>query len=258
MQATERTRVGLAPAWPTLAGVHLVVLAVLLGAWWRGTDGAPARRSPLETQVLALEAADGQAVHEALVSQRARARALLAEDEGRTRSYLSLTAAAAGMQLARVHFAAEPVAADRVTQPVAAWLELRGAVYDLPVFLDALHRQTALVRVDGLTGVVRPGGQAELRVLLRYHRPALPDREALGDRVARNAPTAAAAEREVLLQAAELQAWRAFAGTAAARDRIASSHRQRLLQELPALLVSAGAEGGRVTWSAAADAAPPP
>lgn len=257
MEATERTGLARAPAWPTLLGVHLVVLAVLAGAWWRGGAGASTRPSPTQAQVLAIPPAQATVVAKALASQQRSARALVAGDERRVRSFLSLTAAAAGMQLLDARFEARASAPGGVAQPVVAWLDLSGDAFDLPVFLDGLHRQAALVRVDGVVCAVRPGGQARARVLLRFHRPVLPDAAALGDRVDRTAPTASDAARAALLAAGELAAWRAFAATEPARAELAARHRSRLQQELAPALVAAWRDGGPVRWSPG-DAAPSP
>lgn len=256
MEVTERTRVGPAPAWPTLMGVHLVVLAVLVGAWWRGSDGTTVRRGPTEARIHELAPGAGQAVEQAVAQARRTARALPAGDERRVKSFLSLTAAASGLELTEARFEAErPVTAGAL--PIAAWLELRGDAYDLPVFLDGLHRQASLVRVDGVVCRIAPGGQADARVLLRFHRPVLPDATALGDRVDRTAPTAPPSSRAALLAAGELAAWRAFAATEPARAALAASHRARLQRELPAALVAAWSGGGTVTWApGSADAAP--
>lgn len=249
MQAGERTTAAPAPAWPSLVGIQLVLAALLAGAWWLSGGGPAVEQTPLEAQVMGLEAAPArQALDAALVEARRTGRGLLPADETRTRSYLSLAASAARLRLTGVDFQAE-AAGPGPAQVVVARVGVAGDALDLPVFLDGLHRQSALARVDGVAAWVQPGGQAQAWVILRFHRPVLPDAAALQGRVERTVPSAREETRDLLAEAGTVAAWRAFAAEVEGRAQASDTHRQRLLRELPAGLVGAWRHGGRLTWT---------
>ncbi len=263
MQARDSMLPAALPAWPTLLGIQLVLAAVLVGAWWRVGAGPRIERTPLEAQVLALDPDQArQAVDAALRSEQRAARALMPDQESRTKSFLSLTAAAAGLELVRSSWSAQ--AEPDLPGVIAADLrvEVRGDGYGLPAFLDGLHRHSATVRVRAVAVSVEPGGRVQALVDLRYHRPTPPQPDLVADRVARTVPAATPASRQLLADAGEAARWRAFASHAALRSAAGEDARARLARELPAGLVATRLAGGTVSWSPAAglqvDARPQP
>jgi len=249
-----------APAWPTLIGVQLVVVAVLVGAGWRAGVASEVRHTPLETQVLDLDpAAAAPAVDAALARQQRRARALLPTDESRTKSFLSLMASAAGLDLLRSEWTVAPDAAWPGVLDADLRVELTGDAFDLPSFLDGLHRQSAAVRVRAVAVSVAPGGAARAAAVLRYHRPVDGDAELeVARQVARTVPAATDPAQDLLARAADLARWRHFAEHSDARAAASELTRQRLARELPAALVAVRTSGGEVHWSAGAGAVATP
>jgi len=255
MQAHDGTLRIAAPAWPSLLGLQLVLAALLVGAWWHADEAAGLVQTPVEAQVLDLDAsATAPSVDAALSRARRSARALTEADQSGASSFLALTASAADLQVVglQIHAASPAQAAVPGTAtPVDVELRLRGDAFDLPVFLDGLHLQAPTVRVRALAAAVAPGGATEARISLQAWRPVLPAADELLARVQRTVPAAGPETRTVLARAGQLRAWRAFAAGTPARAVAAEQVRARLLRELPAGLVAARASGGRVSWSPA-------
>lgn len=256
MQSTDGSIPRARPAWPWLLGCQLVVAAALLLAW-RAT-ASPAKHDrgsqdpdASDERILALEPAlAARDLDAALVINRRAGRALLAQDESRTASFLSLTASAAGLISSGVDFSEVGTDLPAVSA-VDVQVELLGDAYDLPVFLDGLHRQSAIGRVAGVAAVIEPGGAARAWVVVRYHRPNLPDLDQLAQRATRAVPDASPQAQALLGKAALLAAWRDFAAHAQARADAAEAVRTRLGRELAPGLVQLRIVGGSLTWSPA-------
>ncbi|NOY26876.1 MAG: hypothetical protein GXP62_13475 [Oligoflexia bacterium] len=234
-------------AWPILSAINLAIAATLFCVWlwtdWSGGAGKALfdRASSLDMA----QAADALAAAED--DGRRAARALMPEDQGRTASFLSLTASAAGLQTTAVDFS---VAAEGLPccDAVDASIDLQGDIFDLPIFLDGLHRQAALGQVMGLAALVEPGGTARARVVVRYLRPHLPDPADIARRSVATAPDSAWSS--LWLRAATVAAWRDAAQVAEARSAVVTQTQRRLLHELPAGLAGLRLSGGSLRWTA--------
>lgn len=249
MRVQEQSMSGALPAWPTLVGLQLVLAALLAGASWRLSGPLEVAHTPLETRALTVDLEPAaRAIAEARASSRREGRALLATEQNRATTFLALTAAAADLEDRGIQWSA-PVPATPGAEAVGVRVAMAGDVFDLPVFLDGLHRQSATVRVRALAVSVAPGGACEAWIELLYHRATEPDAGEIEALVARALPASDAALRALLVQAGGLAGDRAFAQDVQARATAAAEVRARLQRELPAALVAAREHGGRVSWS---------
>ncbi|MCB9779084.1 MAG: hypothetical protein H6742_11015 [Alphaproteobacteria bacterium] len=242
-----------APAWPTLLGIQLVVIATLSGAWWRTSQGpSVAARTPLEEGLMTLPVAElSPAVSDSLERTRRSARALAAGEEPAVERFLGLSAGAADLVLAGVEWR-EPVAVPDAPDVLAVDCELRvvGDAYALPVFIDLLFRQSALPQLRAVVAGVRPGGAMDARLVLRFHRPAAVAGDPASDRVERLVPAADPGVGPLMDDARELSRWRRQAAHRPALEDASRALRDRAARQLPGALVSLWDRGGTVRWSA--------
>ncbi len=126
-------------------------------------------------------------------------------------------------------------------------LSLAGDPYNLPIFLDGLHRQRALNHVVSLEG--RGGLIGQFQVRVRYYRPAAPDTGWVAPRLAAEEPEHAAAAA-LLEQAAWLSVWRRFQWEERGLVERAGRIRARVSRELAAPLITVRAGGGSLYWDA--------
>lgn len=233
------------PAWPTLVGIQLVTVGALLGVFYGFQPRAP-EPPPIEEQLVALDLPASQAALEAALVEVPRSRALPLGRETRARSFLSLAAQAAALELVGLGLAVAPAA--RGLSHVDATVEVRGDLYDLPVFVDGLHRQSALVLVEGLAVDSDGGGPMTARLIVRYLRPDAGDGAWIEERLQTAAPGADRAA-PVLQQAASLLAWRQFEGQLPALEVERDRRWTDLTEALPAGLIGLRERGGRLRWS---------
>lgn len=204
--------------------------------------------------------AAGQRLEEALASQdsakaveanigrlKRESRALMPEDERQATRFLAWSATASGFRVEHLELRAGEALAE--IQPVEARLDLIGGVYDLPLILESLSMQAALLQLDALVVEVEKGGACTVALAGRYHRPVLPSAELSSQRAATLAPRGSPPALELLSQAAILSAWRGFASSVKPRRELSSQRFAELGRTLPAALVSASREGGRITWA---------
>lgn len=217
----------------------LIVLSMLL--LWAGLRARPGGSS---LSGLRASPQDDEARLDAEIAAiRQRARPLMPADERLARGHLSWSAATAGLSLQRLELSPG-------TDPgqVRARLELRGPAFHLPVLLEGIESQAALAAVEALLLDATRGGEAEIHLVLAYRRPRLPDEPDASARAAQLARRPGAPPASLLLQAARLSAWRAFERDQARRRTLAHARAERLQAELPALLVRAWKEGGRILY----------
>lgn len=225
--------------------VGLLVLALAYTEW--------RPRPSVETR-LAGPSDDGTSAQDLTASlerlQR-EARPLMAKDERQATRFLAWTATASGFRVERLKLEAGSVGATE--QAVDVGLHLRGQVYDLPLVLESLSSQAALLQLDALVIDVEKGGACTVALSGRYHRPLLPDPDRALQRVRELVPEADAATHELLVQATRHSAWRAFAAQAKARSAASAASFSELTTVLPPAIVQAAREGGRVTWARGAE-----
>ncbi|MDP6934567.1 MAG: hypothetical protein QGG40_16710 [Myxococcota bacterium] len=234
------------PAWPVLAAVQVVALATLGGIWW-GLESRPiAPPAPLEQRLLDMDVPHALMAIEAELEEARNPMALRREEQGRVASFLSLAAQSAGLSASQVRF--EPATEESGLQWTEAVVDFHGDVFDLPIFLDSIHRQRAVGVVQWLDLEVVAGGQAKGTVRKRYSRPAPVEGGWISERLeeAASGVHRSAAPLELAL---ELRSWRVFNQGERKMNRESKRARARVERELPHLLVQLRESGGRLTWS---------
>ena len=238
------------PAWPTLLGVQGLILAALGLMVVGSSTPRDIGVSALEKRLLALDIPRATAAIDGAVESSVSLTALKDSDVLRVTSFLALAGSAAGLHIddIRIESVEDPTSPVGV-EVVEALIDVTGDLYDLPIFVDGAHRQRAVGSLQSLSFDVKPGGHAEGRVRFRYHRPLFSDTDWIAPHLAVAAPGAAAAT-DVLISAAELQAWRGYNETNKERRDQAMLSRARAARELPPNLVDLRATGGRFVWDA--------
>lgn len=238
------------PAWPTLLGVQALVLGSLL---WMAIGSSPnheIRISELEQRLIALDLPRASAAVQGALAEETNPTALRDEDVLRVTSFLALAGSGAGLIVDDIQIEAVPGAqSDSAVEVVEAIIDVRGDLYDLPIFVDGAHRQRAVGALQSLSFDVKPGGASQGRVRFRYYRPNFADTDWIGPRLALAAPGTSAAT-EVLTAASNLRSWRAFNEKSKERNGHAITARARAARELPPNLVDLRTSGGRFVWDA--------
>jgi hypothetical protein len=238
------------PAWPMLLGVQALILAALGLMVFGSNTPRDIGVSALEKRLLALDIPRATAAIDGAVASAVNPTALKDSDVLRVTSFLALAGSAAGLHVddIRIEVVEDPTAPAEV-EVVEALIDVTGDLYDLPIFVDGAHRQRAVGSLQALAFDVKAGGSTQGSVRFRYHRPVFSDTDWIAPHLAVAAPGAAAAT-DVLISAAELQAWRGFNETNQERRDRANSSRARVARELPPNLVDLRATGGRFIWDA--------
>ncbi len=233
------------PAWPTLLGLQLVVVGALVGVQLRIEPSGP-EPAPLEEQLIALDLPASEAALSSALESVAESRALPLGSERRAQSFLSLAAHGAELDVVGVDLVVAPPS--QGLSHVDATVEVRGDLYDLPVFVDGLHHQTAIVLVEGLAVEGAAGGEMTARLIVRYLRPDAGNTDWIDARLVNGAPGADSAG-PVLSQAATLLAWRQFEARLPSYEVERDTRWESLMRELPAALIGLREQGGNIRWS---------
>ncbi len=238
------------PAWPTLLGIQALVI---LSLGWMFSSSYTERTvevSDLERRLLALDIpAATVAVDYALNDVKTDA-ALTDADVLRVTSFLALAGQASGLKVEDIRIEAlDETPQHQGVQVVEAIIDIKGDLYDLPIFVDGAHRQRAVGALQSLAFDVDPGGAAKGQVRFRYHRPAFQDISWIAPHLMLSAPGAASAAG-VLEKASSLTSWKAYNLSEEQRNRRAMVSRARAARELPPNLVTLRQTGGRFVWDA--------
>jgi hypothetical protein len=248
-QATSEIRTG-RPALPTLVGVQGLVVAVLVLMFIGATADPEVEVTDIERRLLAVDVPRARgAITSALEAERSDT-ALEDADVLRVTSFLALAGQAAGLTVDDISI--EPVfeaGAPESVEVVEAVIDVSGDLYDLPIFVDGAHRQRAMGALQFLAFDVAPGGATKGRIHFRYHRPMFWRTDWIGPRLALAAPGVSSAT-PLLIDAADLIAWRDFNASDDQRTRRAIGARSRAARELPPNLVELRKTGGRFVWDA--------
>ena len=232
-------------------GVQALIVGTL--AWMALSTTTPSEPAitDLEQRLLALDIPTATAAVERSLSEVENPTALRDTDVLRVTSFLALAGSGAGLLVEDIQIEVVPGAhrVDAGVEVVEAIIDIRGDLYDLPIFVDGAHRQRAVGALQSLAFDVQPGGEAHGRVRFRYYRPSFQDTAWIGAWLATSTAGAAAAT-DVLVSASELQSWRAFNERGQERHRHAMTARARAARELPPDLVDLRSTGGRFVWDA--------
>ncbi len=163
------------PGLLLLAVSLLLLLGVALA--WLAWPAEPAEQ-PAGAGGVAQRVAGIDVVHAAdVLSVRAQRRAarldaaLMPGQEENLAQLLRMQAEAAQVSLDSIRFT--PLPRSGLLQPVGMELSLRGAYYDLPIFVDGLFRQRWVVEITRITFEAQQPMAAQVvsRVEARFHRP---------------------------------------------------------------------------------------
>jgi hypothetical protein len=233
-----------------LLGVHAVVMLALGVTVWRNIDHNAVDIPPIEKRLLALDIPKAEAAVDYALDKAENKTAFTKSDVVGVTSFLALSAQGSGLRVDNISI--ETLAAPHGSvgvDVVEAVIDLSGDLYDLPIFVDGVHRQRALGSLQSLAFDVKSGGAARGQVRIRYHRPVMPDTSWIGARLSLAAPGAATAT-PVLEKASTLASWKRFNASDAGRVEHAMSARARAARELPPNLVTLRQTGGRFVWDA--------
>lgn len=236
-------------AWQPVVGVQGLVVLALIVVGWRGLSHSSPSLPPIEGRLQAMDVPESLAAVNWAIERVPMDGALLEADVLRVTSFLALTGHGAGLDVEDIHISKKPQSDIVGADTLEAVVDVEGHVFDLPIFLDGLHRQRVVGRLQSLAFEVQPGGAMRGQVRVHYHRPLLPDTEWIRERLAVAAPGADAAT-PVLERAALLARWRVFEQTGVARVENAIQARTRVARELPANLITLRQLGGRFVWDA--------
>jgi hypothetical protein len=238
------------PAWPMLLGVQGLILSALALMVLGSSTPRDIGVSALEQRLLALDIPRATAAIDGAVASAVNPTALKDSDVLRVTSFLALAGSAAGLHVDDIRIeSVEDATAPAGVEVIEALIDVTGDLYDLPIFVDGAHRQRAVGTLQSLAFDVKPGGSTQGSVRFRYHRPVFSNTDWIGPHLAVAAPGAAAAT-DVLISAAELQAWRGFNETNKERRGRATSSRSRAARDLPPNFVALRTTGGRFIWHA--------
>lgn len=233
------------PAWPVLVAVHATLALAFLGALvLRGGVSLPRRAPPVERQLAALDLPAAQVALDAQLAAAPRAAAL--PEKLDAEGVFGAVAQRAGLSLQAVEVVeTEPSVA---VQPVLVLLTVRGHPVDLPVLLGRLTHGPLDAQLHAVTAEMT-GSELTARVEVAFSRPPPVPEHHLRD-LMRESSAAAAAAEPILVKAAELASWRAYAAalTQAAPER--ARGREQAAVALTPALVALRASGGRLVWAA--------
>ena len=164
--------------------------------------------------------------------------ALMPGEEENLAQLLRLQAESSDVALGTLRF--EPLAPDGVLRTVGLELEVEGAYYDLPIFVDGLFRQRHAVEIHRLTieaagpHAVRVIGRIEARLFRPVQVPEEPMRATL-DGVELDASERAFAAT-ALTTAAQLEAYERFIDQQAALVARSQANRRLVMRTIPRLV----------------------
>ena len=239
MASSRSARAGVTPLlW--LGGALCLLLGLAAALLLRDPTPPPEPELSLQERVEALDvvqAAD-------LMSQRldqarsALTPALMPGEEENLAQLLRMQAEAADVELGPVRFETE--GREGLLESVGLELELTGAYYDLPIFVDGLFRQRHVVEIHRLTiesagpGAVRVIGRVEARLFRPVDVPEAPIRESV------DAVDLSASERgfaaNALAAAAQLQAYERFLELQPALLERKQANRRLVMRTIPRLV----------------------
>ena len=246
---TSLARTQRVAAWPTLVGVQGLVVLALAVVGWRAVSRPAPTLPPIEGRLQAMDVPRSLAAVNWAIEQAESDAALMEDDVLRVTSFLALTADGAGLDVDDIRVTRKTQTDMVGLDTVEAAIELEGHVFDLPIFLEGVHRQRVVGRLQSLAFDVEPGGKMRGQARIHYHRPRVDDTTWVGERLAVAAPGSDAAV-PVLERAAVLAGWKAFAHATVVRNEQSMQARTRAARELPANLITLRKFGGRFVWDA--------
>jgi hypothetical protein len=239
MALPRSARAGVIPLlW--LGGALCLLLGVAAALLLRGPAPPPVPERSLQERV---EAIDVVQAADLMADQLDRARAaltpaLMPGEEETLAQLLRMQAEAADVELGPVRF--ETLGRDDLLESVGLELELTGAYYDLPIFVDGLFRQRHVVEVHRLTiesagpGAVRVVGRVEARLFRPVAVSEAPIRESV------DAVDLSASERgfaaNALAAAAQLEAYEHFLELQPALLERKQANRRLVMRTIPRLV----------------------
>jgi len=172
--------------------------------------------------------------------------AMRPEDEIRVTSFLHLLARASDLNLLDAKF----YPGDNLdgVQPINVRLTMDGSPYNLPIFLDGLHRQRTVPWIRYLKVRKDADGIVQMEMDLRYHRPATVDLSWIADQLQEEGSESEALTG-VMTQAHEVLVWRHFLSQEKRLVERALADRRQAVVDMSALLISLKQHGGVLTWS---------
>ena len=227
---------------PSDALLALQAVALLALGAAAAVLGWPARTAPDPDTATRLEAVDVARAADVLSAQvdlrlRDLGAALLPGEEDALVGFLRLQAEAADLVLGPVRFTGLP--REGLVQPVEMVLDLEGACYDVPLFVDGLYRQSRVVEVHSAS-LEAPGPRAarvRTRLEAWFWRPYVPDPGGLGPLLAGAADASARSfAAQALASAAALEACDAFGRALPGLQDRAAVNRRLVLRTLPTLV----------------------
>jgi hypothetical protein len=239
MASPRGARAGVVPLlW--LGGVLCLVLGLVAVLLLREAPPPPPPERTLQERVEAIDvvkAADRMG--EQLVSARAALTpALMPGEEETLAQLLRMQAEAADVELGTLRF--ETIGREGLLESVGLELQLTGAYYDLPIFVDGLYRQRHAVEIHRLTiesagpGAVRVAGRVEARLF----RPVAVSAQPIRDSV--DAVDLSASERgfaaNALAAAAQLEAYERFLELQPALLERKQANRRLVMRTIPRLV----------------------
>jgi hypothetical protein len=231
-------------------GVQALIIGALTVMFLGASAERDVRVTEMDRRLLALDVPRASHAVEGALQAAQNPVALRDSDVLRVTSFLALAGSGAGLRVNDIQIEVIPEAQSQPgVEVVEAIIDIKGDLYDLPIFVDGAHRQRALGALQSLAFDVKAGGEAQGRVRFRYHRPMFQDTDWIGPHLATATPGASAAT-EVLIAASELRSWRIFNEQGDARNSLAMSARARAARELPPNLVHLRKAGGRFVWDA--------
>jgi hypothetical protein len=161
--------------------------------------------------------------------------ALMPGEEAALVELLRLQAEAADLALGDVRFT--PLSRDGLVQPVEMVLDLEGAYYDVPLFVDGLYRQSRVVEVRSVT-LEAPTPMAtriRARIEARLWRPYALDAAAMV-RLLAAGPPVGEFSTQALASAATLETYDAFDRAVPGIQARAAQNRRLVLRTIPTLV----------------------
>jgi hypothetical protein len=235
-----------APAWPTLLGIHLVLGATLIGLSGLHQPAPVAHPPALEARLIAMDVPGALEAVQLAVTEARSERAVMPEQQQMLSRFFEMTAQATGFDVLGVRF--QEGQEGFGLQPTDVIIDVEGQAFDIPVFLDAIHRQSARLELVKVHAEVYVGGFTDLQVRIRTHRPVFDDVAWIGERLERAAP-GVDRSTPVLERAAELSTWRRFAALEPDLDARSLQRQQAVARLLPPRLVSLRTHGGALGWA---------
>jgi len=245
-------------AWPTLVGIQLVIIGALIGLAWRAHQQAVVAVLPppsIEVQLQRMDLPSAMEAIDARLAREKRNGTLGSAQERHLKSFLSLTAHAAGLEVQRIDLNERrpiPITNElglvQMLVPVEVRVGVSGDLFDIPVFLEGINRQRVLGVLQRIAVSLEPYSTSEAEVLIRYHRPLEVETDWITERLSVAAPGADRAA-PVLEKAAEVLTWKKYQELESALRREQQTHRQEAARVLPIYFISLLRTGGELVWT---------